>query len=272
MSTRDINARFDDIVAFSEIAQFIDMPVKHYSSGMYARLGFAVAAFLKPDILIVDEILAVGDLNFQAKCLAHMRRLAQDGTTVLFVSHNLLAMADLCPRAMVMADGRLFFDGPTPMAIGAYRRTLIASTAQVGVDGLRPTHELRINGRADAVVETAPNSALSVELEIDQSVDAAPIGVVLNLTIEAGDGRPAVHLRNDLDGTPLSLGPGRNGLMVEIEDLSLAPGAYTLSLRVVALDSANPSIWETDRIELLVLGDSRLTSILQPRHRFAQRG
>lgn len=270
MSRRDTNARFDDIVAFAEMAEFIDMPVKHYSSGMYARLGFAVAAFLKPAILIVDEILAVGDLSFQAKCLAHMRRLSIDGTTVLFVSHNLLAMADFCPRALVMAGGGLVFDGPTSEAIGAYRRILAVPRSSESVDD-QPPHRLFINGRlAGESIETRPNDAMRIELEIDQPPHASPADIELNLVIETPDGRKAIHLRNDLDGTVLTPGPGRTTMTIEIDDLALVPGTYALWLRVVALRTTKPVIWDTERVPLVVDGDLRLESIVQPRYRFGQ--
>jgi len=272
LSRRDIGARFDEIVAFAEIAPFIDMPVKRYSSGMYARLGFAVAAFLRPAILIVDEILAVGDLGFQAKCLAHMRQLSRDGTPVLFVSHNLQAMADFCPRAMVMTEGRLAFDGGTSEAIGVYRRTFGTSSHSGAPVAGRPSHELIVNGRrVDDVVDALPNDALRIELVFDQPADTAVGDVELNLVIETSDGRLAIHLRNDMDGTALRAGPGRNTLTLDIEDLALVPGTYVMYLRVVDLEAAPPVIWDTERVSLLVDGDQRLQSITQPRHRFGQR-
>lgn len=271
MSRRDIAARFDEIVAFAEIPQFIDMPVKHYSSGMYARLGFAVAAFLKPEILIVDEILAVGDLSFQAKCLAHMRGLSRDGTTVLFVSHNLLAMADFCPRAMVLADGRLEFDGRTSDAIGLYRRMLAETSAAAAPSAAgRPAHELRLNGAiADGPLACLPHDALKVELEVPPNPGGS-VEIELNVVIETPDGRKAIHLRNDLDGTVLTLGPELRTFEIDIEDLSLVPGIYSLWLRLVELRSAPPVIWDTDRIELRVVGDQRWESVTHPRYRFAQ--
>jgi lipopolysaccharide transport system ATP-binding protein len=270
MSRRDITARFDDIVAFAEIAPFIDMPVKHYSSGMYARLGFAVAAFLRPAILIVDEILAVGDLAFQAKCLAHMRQLSLDGTTVLFVSHNLLAMADFCPRALVMAQGGLLFDGPVSDAIGRYRKELESARPVEGPDASLLPLGLRVDGRpAGEVIERMPNDALRVDLDVDLP-DGAPVAEVeLNLVIEMPDGRMAIHLRNDLDGVVLRVGPGRTTLSVSIDDLALAPGAYTLWLRLVDLRADPPSILDTDRVPLHVGGDQRVEAVARPRHRFA---
>lgn len=271
MPKRAITAEFDQIVEFAEIAPFIDMPVKHYSSGMYARLGFAVAAFLKPEILIVDEILAVGDLAFQAKCLVHMKKLSQDGTTVLFVSHNLLSMADFCPRALVISEGTLAFDGPTSDAIAIYRGILAGARERQETDG-RPSHALRIDGNsADPTLSRLPNDSLAIELEVEVPPNGALGEIELNLVLETPDGRMPMHLRNDLAGTVLRLGPGRNTLTVDIDDLGLAPGSYWLWMRVVALQEAAPTIWDTDRIELIIAGDQRQASLLQPRHRFGQR-
>src|SRR5690606_18299216 len=104
--------KFDEIVAFSGVEKFIDTPVKHYSSGMYLRLAFAVAAHLEPDILLVDEVLAVGDAEFQKKCLGKMSDVAGEGRTVLFVSHNMAAVEHLCSRAVLLEEGRVTLDEP----------------------------------------------------------------------------------------------------------------------------------------------------------------
>src|SRR5215467_11522992 len=106
MSKNEINRKFDEIVAFAELEKFIDTPVKHYSSGMYVRLAFAVAAHLEPEILLVDEVLAVGDINFQKKCLGKMGDVAEEGRTVLFVSHNLGQMRRLCRDGIWLSEGR----------------------------------------------------------------------------------------------------------------------------------------------------------------------
>ena len=270
LSKSEVRARFDDIVDFAEIAPYIDMPVKRYSSGMYARLGFAVAAFLKPAILIVDEVLSVGDLAFQAKCLAYMHGLRDDGTTVLFVSHNLLAVADFCPRAIVMATGSLVFDGTTADAMGTYRRSLAETGDSNAVDG-RPSHGLMINGEpAGETIECRPNDPMRIELDVDQRSEEAG-AIVLNLVIETPDGRKAIHLRSDVVGNDLELRPGPNTLTIDIDDLALGPGRYTLWLRVVGLETAPPIIWDTDRLAMVVIGDQRLDSVAQPRHRFGQR-
>ena len=126
MSRAEILQRFDDIVAFAELAKFLDTPVKRYSSGMYVRLAFAVAAHLEPEILLIDEVLAVGDAAFQRKCLSRMTTLAKGGRTVLFVSHNLTSVANLCSRCVYLRDGTVAFDGPVPEALAAYHEDLNA--------------------------------------------------------------------------------------------------------------------------------------------------
>jgi lipopolysaccharide transport system ATP-binding protein len=123
MRREEIRRQFDEIVAFSEVEKFIDTPVKRYSSGMYMRLAFAVAAHLDPEILLVDEVLAVGDAQFQKKCLGKMGEVARHGRTVIFVSHNMTAVTQLCPRAIRLADGRVVEDGPTPQVVASYLRS-----------------------------------------------------------------------------------------------------------------------------------------------------
>jgi homopolymeric O-antigen transport system ATP-binding protein len=123
MRRREIKAKFDEIVAFAEVERFIDTPVKRYSSGMYVRLAFAVAAHLEPDILIVDEVLAVGDQSFQRKCLGKMGEVSSEGRTVLFVSHNMAAIRSLTPRAIWLDHGRIAADGETEQVISDYLTT-----------------------------------------------------------------------------------------------------------------------------------------------------
>src|ERR1035437_2271471 len=122
MTKMEIRAKLDEIVAFAEIEKFLDTPVKRYSSGMYVRLAFAVAAHLEPEILIVDEVLAVGDAQFQKKCLGKMGEVAQGGRTVLFVSHNMVAVQSLCRRALLLGEGRLVDEGPVASVVSGYLR------------------------------------------------------------------------------------------------------------------------------------------------------
>ena len=138
MKLREIEERFDEIVAFSEIEKFIDTPVKRYSSGMYVRLAFAVAAHLQPEILFIDEVLAVGDLAFQRKCLGKMGSIARDGRTILFVSHNMAAVQNLCTRCVWLDDGRVAAEGDTKDVINRY----LNSQTQIEAQGDGPLYRL----------------------------------------------------------------------------------------------------------------------------------
>jgi len=131
MSRAQIRARFDEIVAFSEIEQFLDTPVKRYSSGMYVRLAFSVAAHLEPEILVIDEVLAVGDARFQKKCVGKMEEVRKKGHTILFVSHNMQAIRSICDRAIWLDSGRVAFDGDPSNTIGRY---LLESNPWAGED------------------------------------------------------------------------------------------------------------------------------------------
>jgi lipopolysaccharide transport system ATP-binding protein len=130
MRRREIEAKFDEIVAFAEVEQFIDTPVKRYSSGMYMRLAFAVAAHLEPEVLIVDEVLAVGDASFQRKCLGKMGSVAREGRTVLFVSHNMTAVQSLCDRVIWLDGGRVKDDGRAGEVVSKYLKTSFSAMAE----------------------------------------------------------------------------------------------------------------------------------------------
>jgi lipopolysaccharide transport system ATP-binding protein len=129
MTRNEIDRKFDEIVAFSEVVKFIDTPVKHYSSGMAMRLAFAVAAHLEPEIMIVDEVLAVGDARFQRKCMDKMQDVGQQGRTVLFVSHNMPAVTRMCDRAILLDEGRILEDGPSHKVVSAYLNSGLGTTA-----------------------------------------------------------------------------------------------------------------------------------------------
>src|SRR5207237_8297524 len=128
----EIVSKCDEIVAFAQLEKFLDTPVKHYSSGMYVRLGFAVAAHLNPEILVVDEVLSVGDIAFQKKCLGKMNEVSRVGRTVLFVSHNMAAVENLCRRGIVLDGGTLVFEGTSKDAVLNYLSQVSGSRDSTG--------------------------------------------------------------------------------------------------------------------------------------------
>jgi lipopolysaccharide transport system ATP-binding protein len=154
MARRETQGRFDEIVAFAEIDRFLDTPVKHYSSGMYMRLAFAVAAHLEPEILLVDEVLAVGDASFQKKCLNKMESVSRHGRTIFFVSHNMNAITRLCARAIMLDRGKIFEDGPAAQVVTTYLRSGLGTTAsRKWEDGSAPGNSIVRLRSARAIVE-----------------------------------------------------------------------------------------------------------------------
>ncbi|MEJ5225291.1 MAG: Wzt carbohydrate-binding domain-containing protein, partial [Anaerolineales bacterium] len=191
MRRAEIDRKFDEIVAFSEVEKFIDTPVKRYSSGMYLRLAFAVAAHLEPEILVVDEVLAVGDAEFQRKCMGKMGDVAQQGRTVLFVSHNMSAILRLTQEAIVMEKGRLALRAPTAQAVDYY---LSAGRAKIGerlweadeipadAAPFRPL-ALRLRDARGQVADTLRSSeptALEFEYELDAPIQGLRVGFYLS--------------------------------------------------------------------------------------------
>ncbi len=179
MKRAEIERKFDEIVAFAEVEKFIDTQVKHYSSGMYLRLAFAVAAHLEPEILIVDEVLAVGDVAFQKKCLGKMAGVAKEGRTVLFVSHNMPAITRLCERAILFGEGRLLQDGISHQVVKEYlnaglRTTAVrqwpdASKAPCGdVARLRAVRVRNEDGYCTDVVDIRKSVQIEIEYEVSK--------------------------------------------------------------------------------------------------------
>ncbi|MGH9366420.1 MAG: ABC transporter ATP-binding protein, partial [Thermoanaerobaculia bacterium] len=180
MRKAEIDRKFDEIVAFAEVERFIDTPVKHYSSGMYLRLAFAVAAHLEPEILIVDEVLAVGDASFQKKCLNKMEDVGHQGRTVLFVSHNMPAVTRLCQRVVLLDGGRVLEDGPAAHVVGAYLKSGLGTTAarefpkpsQVPAAYVAGLHAVRVRcetGEVSEVIDIRRPVRVEMEYEVFRS-------------------------------------------------------------------------------------------------------
>ncbi len=171
MTRREVRRKLDEIVAFSEVERFLDTPVKHYSSGMQMRLAFSVAAHLEPEVLIVDEVLAVGDAAFQKKCLGVMQDVAQSGCTCLVVSHNLSTVANLCQRALLLQEGALIADGPAPDVVRKY----LATTLDLGGEIAWPVAESAPGNdvvRLHAVrIRQAGSDDTTADVDISRDVD-----------------------------------------------------------------------------------------------------
>ena len=239
MTRGEINRKFDEIVAFAEVEQFLDTPVKRYSSGMYVRLAFAVAAHLEPEILIIDEVLAVGDAQFQKKCLGKMEAVSKDGRTVLFVSHNMAAIRELCSRAILFKKGSVKLDGPVKAVTDAYLREAVGDNE--GPSGERfyledPRKEfqllsIRLKNKAGQVDQSFDcDEAVNIEINC-VSRQSIP-GLYGYLAVLNREGQSVLVsdsydvLPNRLDMLPT----GNHTINIEIPARSLAAGDYVVSL------------------------------------------
>lgn len=235
MKRTEIGRKFDEIVAFAETEKFIDTPVKHYSSGMYMRLAFAVAAHLEPENLIVDEVLAVGDAAFQKKCLGKMSDVAQEGRTVLFVSHNMNAIQRLCSRTMMLERGQLTAYGNTAEIVGGY---LDSGANEAAPDSWIDVSEVSRRGsgqvRVSAVRYSSNNATLNgrpysngpLELTLSLVSDSArDIGSMAVILFDKS-GTKLVNADTVSLGQSVSLREGENLVRVRIHQLYLNPGVY----------------------------------------------
>jgi ABC-type polysaccharide/polyol phosphate transport system ATPase subunit len=240
MTKREVERSFDDIVSFAELSHAIDQPVRQYSSGMFMRLGFSVAIHTAPELLIVDEVLAVGDLPFQVRCLDRIKELREEGVGVLFVSHNLTAVLNLADRALLLDGGAHVTEGSPNDVVGRYHDMLAAGSgeAQTG-DDVPPSGELVIeevrlvarDGATPSLFEPGQQASLEVRV---RAVEEAPKGILGFRVLKDGVGVVA-HWRGDHDVLPpLSRGEVRL-LRVDL-DVNLAEGGYVMAVAIARHD------------------------------------
>jgi lipopolysaccharide transport system ATP-binding protein len=239
MRKREVEARFDAIVDFSGVGPFIDTPIKRYSSGMRLRLGFAVAAHLEPDVLIVDEVLAVGDAGFQKKCIQTMEGLRKSGRTVLFVSHNLAAVENLCSRGIWIDAGKIRMDGTAKDVITSYMGSfagervsgsdLSESENRVGSGEIRYTRleYLAPDGSPCGMTRSGDPLTIRFHYRVEKPIRDPSFGFRLftgmgTLVTECGHWMHGIHIPK--------VDPGEGHVDIEIDSLNLTPGQYTLSL------------------------------------------
>ncbi len=244
MTRRQIRDRLDEIVAFSEVEQFLDTPVKRYSSGMYVRLAFAVAAHLEPDILLVDEVLAVGDGAFQKKCLGKIQSVGQSHRTVLFVSHSLPAVRSICSRVILLNEGEVAMDGPTDTVLAAYNK-LLQAPRRIADEGIG-WRLLASNGNVRVSAITARDAAdnetwsfkqgQDVHLRIEyESFETVPnLGIYLGVN-SLQSGEVVTTVKHVVTEKTLTKG-ARGAINISFPNLPLRPGEYALTLGLTDSD------------------------------------
>lgn len=245
MKRSDIKRRFDEIVEFSECGAFLDTPVKRYSSGMYLRLAFAVAAYLEPEILLIDEVLAVGDVSFQRKCIAKMDQVSRrDGRTVIFVSHNMAAVQQLCPKCLWLDKGAIRAHAETPVVFDLYLASLdkkeTDSCVMFPEDPEKDGQILRLTLMDDKEQPTRSlNCDQKIVVEIDYIVRKRIAGVHGCLSLSREDGTPImVSISDDVSPNPMAnLPEGLNKIRVSIPARTLGHGRYRVAFSTASEES-----------------------------------
>ena len=258
MSKAEIKSKFDEIVAFSEVEKFLDTPVKRYSSGMYVRLAFAVAAHLEPEILIVDEVLAVGDAEFQRKCLGKMKDVAGSGRTVILVSHNMAAVQHLCERAIYLRNGNLIESGPSEQVIGTYMRAAQGpAAANLAIREDRSGNgKVRFNSLALRDAKGNAVSALTcgqegrIALQLNNPGKSTINGLMISLGIDDHLGKRIVLLSSEVTGQITNVSGDNVNVNVIIPRLPLKQGTYGLTL--FASSNGEVADWIQDAVMMNV--------------------
>ncbi len=255
MTKKEINKKFDEIVDFAGVEKYMDTPVKRYSSGMIVRLGFAVAAHLEPEILIVDEVLAVGDAEFQKKAIGKMEDVSKsDGRTIIFVSHNMSAVQLLCTRGLLLENGKLVMDSSVDKTVHEYIKR-IGDTRNVHTSKLKGLKILSVKHHPDKRYgKYTSESKLVAEVEFftEYHIDEA----YLNLVIEDHESKYLIHSRTDLLDLYPSFEKGQYHVVAELSRLSIKAGIYSLWFRIYVKNKNKNKIEfvDSEKIPLLIEG------------------
>ncbi len=239
MRRREIRDKLDAIVQFAGLERFLDMPVKRYSSGMYARLGFSIASHVEPEILLVDEVLSVGDAVFRLRCMDRMRQLVRSGTTLVFVTHDLDQMQSICPSAIVLEGGRVAFRGPSRDAVGRYLQAMTRSyTHRTGdlagdertADPVLELIDLRfLDGHGEEAVWLRPGEPVRAEATFQLHRPVARL--VMELNMRASVSENLISVNSARDDRYFNATPGRHRLRLTLPNVPVAGGQYFWNVR-----------------------------------------
>lgn len=245
LSTKEIKARFDDVVNFADLWEAIDAPVQSYSSGMAARLGFACAIYIRPEILLVDEVLAVGDIKFRMKCYQMLAKLRENGTAFVLVSHNPHSVLNICNQSIYLSKGKLIAVGETESVIRKYEEDLCLNGAESALGSLvlpeKPESEslgLDIRsicfkdeqGNVLGAPSTGEPTHLSIECKAYKYIDEANLGVLIKAL--AGENERVLYMTSASENELLEIAPGRVEIQLQMQCLGLIPGVYTAKIYI----------------------------------------
>src|SRR5215207_1152354 len=231
MLRREITAKLESIVEFAELRQFIDTPVKRYSSGMYVRLGFSIAAHLDPDILLLDEVLAVGDAAFQQKCIQRITELKKSGTTIVFISHDLRAVQKLCDRVILLKNGHVEADGEPAETIALYesssRNLHVQERASTGQQASREAVVTSLSFRNDEDAECLSfETGMPMKAVLQYKVYKPLTDVIFEVQFYSQEGRLCSFFSSETLGRQIDLEPGEGAIVFDCSSVGLGPGVY----------------------------------------------
>ena len=277
MSRAEVRSKLETITAFAGLERFLDMPVKRYSSGMYARLGFSIAAHVDPDVLLVDEVLSVGDAVFRLRCLERMHQLVRDGTTLVFVTHHLDQMQSICGRAIVLEDGRATFAGSSREAVGHYLRAMSRAYITRATDLTSDAHgaagaveliKLRfLNEVADEVVWVRPGEPIRAELTFRLRRAIPRLIVELNMRATASDNLLSVN--SGRDGLSFDGRAGVHTVLLALDAIPVSGGQYFWNVRMWDADRGTTELDAPFRFPLVVDDGGRATGVLTLDHEWS---
>jgi lipopolysaccharide transport system ATP-binding protein len=262
MTRAEIKKKFDEIVAFAEVEKFLDTPVKRYSSGMYVRLAFAVAAHLDPEILIVDEVLAVGDAQFQKKCLGKMQEVSKGGRTVLFVSHNMEVVLKLCTRGIMLAMGQVFATGEANEVTSIYLEEQMSSAGEVDLRKKpRPQPGIgvvQLVGASPVTAQTIWSYPFGQQLAIQAHVQSKQTieKIELGIGLFSARGFEVASWTSSCSRSLLTLNTGLNTILITYTDLKLLPGRYYLGIGLRSERGLEDYVPEAVWFEVVVSNES----------------
>ena len=257
-SRKMVDRIFDEIVAFSEIEQFIDTQVKFYSSGMYVRLAFAVAVSVSPDILVVDEVLAVGDERFQQKCIDRIKKFQEEGRSILLVTHNADQVRALCNRAIVLDSGLMVADGPASEALRVFREHQFEDAHANDVAGTQA------NINIDSVTTPSGSfdvrSGAGIHLDVNLSAEQAYSG---NFMFEIFTRTGLLVSRSDPQASPVNLKQGSNRIGLDIAQLPLLDGVYDINVGIVDQRGSTVISWKEQAASMQIIYEGRESGIVE---------
>ncbi len=270
----DVQKRFDHIVDFAGLKEFIDMPVKHYSSGMYVRLGFSVAIEMNPDILLVDEVLAVGDMAFQMKCLDRIRQFQKQGKTLLFVSHALETVEEFCDEVFLIHDGKLILQGPPSDVIFSYLKSYMVRIGMLNVEehGTREVEMLDVRfldpaGQEAASFDTGGAMTVEIRYQAHKRIEKPVFG----FNIKTGNGFYVFGSNTQIEKVPIDFIEGEGIMRLSINPLTLKQGNFFLSLSIHSWDHTVQYHRREDWHPFAVKDVSQTPGVFQLQHKWEHR-